>query len=347
MKFGRIAAIAALGFFISLAGAGSAQAQSVMTTQAMPATVCVNIGYNLRVGSTDYYTGGAVSQLQSYLSNLGYFNAAYLGTGRYGGLTVAAVVQYQRAHGITPTGTVGPITRASIYKESCGGIVVPPVNQAPGISGLTPTSGPVGTQLTIFGYNFSSNNTVLIDGAVVASNVPSKLTGLVCITYPCGGSQSITITIPEYTSPYCAPGMYCIMMVRQLAQGPHQITVQNDGGTSNAVTFTVTGNTAQQFSITGIDAPPTLPLGTTGTWTVRATVSSNSGNLRYSVVWGDEANYAAATSLVAPQPTQLQTSASFTHAYSRAGNFTPVFTVTDDAGHTASVSSTIVVTPLY
>ena len=109
--------------------------------------------------------------------------------------------------------------------------------------------GPVGTQVTLSGYNFTSDNTVLFDGIMVASNVPAKSTSIVCITYPCQGSQSITITIPEYVSPYCGPGMYCIMMVRAITPGPHQISVQNQNGTSNVQIFTVTDDAGHSASV--------------------------------------------------------------------------------------------------
>jgi len=251
MKFNKIMGFGLLALGVSGASLGVANAQVYTPVPIMaPAPIaCVSINANLRYGSTDYYTKGAVTQLQQFLAGQGYFSSVYLGTGRFGPITARAVVQYQLAHGITPVGVAGPITRASIYKETCGGIVVPPTHQAPGISGLSPALGPVGTQVTLSGYNFTSDNTVLFDGIMVASNVPAKSTSIVCITYPCQGSQSITITIPEYVSPYCGPGMYCIMMVRAITPGPHQISVQNQNGTSNVQIFTVTDDAGHSASV--------------------------------------------------------------------------------------------------
>jgi hypothetical protein len=128
--------------------------------------------------------------------------------------------------------------------------------------------------------------------------------------------------------------------------------VQNPDGSlkSNTVNFTVTasGESSNTLSINGLDTPSSLPLGTSGTWTVHATAGSGSGTLHYTVLWGDEV-YAKDTMglVMAPEPRPVQTSGSFTHVYQRSGTYTPTFTVTDDAGHRATTSATITVTPLY
>lgn len=229
------------GTAVVFASVANAQVYTAPPNSApAPTVTCVNIAYSLGYGSTDYYTKGSVSQLQQFLVGQGYFNAVYLGTGRFGPITGRAVVQYQAAHGVSPVGVVGPITRATIYNQTCGGIIVPPTNQAPGISTPNPSAGPVGTQVTIPGYNLTSDNSVLIDGMVAVHSVAAKPTGIVCIAYPCQGSQSITITIPEYVAPYCGPGMHCAMMVRALTPGAYQLSVQNQNGTSNPQTFVVT-----------------------------------------------------------------------------------------------------------
>ena len=62
----------------------------------------------LEVGST----GDEVRALQEKLESLGFFSGA--ATGRYGAQTRNAVVQYQKAHGITPAGYVGPATRNAL-----------------------------------------------------------------------------------------------------------------------------------------------------------------------------------------------------------------------------------------
>lgn len=113
---------------------------------------------------------------------------------------------------------------------------------------------------------------------------------------------------------------------------------------SNSLSFTVTAANGGPLSITGLDAPTTLALGTPGTWTVH--VSTLGSNLHYGVVWGDEPVTNGA-SIMAPPPTTVQTSATFTHAYQHSGTFSPTFTVTDDSGRSLSTSATVTITPLY
>ncbi|MDO8553000.1 MAG: IPT/TIG domain-containing protein [bacterium] len=213
--------------------------------------------------------------------------------------------------------------------------VTAPGVPAPNISSITPSSGPTGTLVTLSGSGFSSNDIVLIDGGMITANSI--------------GSNQISFILPESVGPYCPTGFMCAMYMRLLTPGMYQISVKDTASdkTSNSVAFTITPrNTAGGISISGIDGPPVLSLGITGTWTVRASVQSNfSGNLRYSVVWGDENIYAVG--IMAPRVETVQTSASFTHSYQRTGVYSPTFTVSDEFGHSATVSSSVSVTPLY
>ena len=53
-----------------------------------------------------------VVQLQAFLRAAGFFNYP-TDTGYFGPITRAAVIQYQKYHGVTPSvGYVGPLTRA-------------------------------------------------------------------------------------------------------------------------------------------------------------------------------------------------------------------------------------------
>jgi hypothetical protein len=203
----------------------------------------------------------------------------------------------------------------------------------------------------ITGFGFTDNNTIYMNGSIAAQNVPvsSSAIGIACTNDPnCRGGvrQVLIFTIPSGLSPYCAPGMMCAMMIRQTTPGDYQVTVQNSNGTSNALVLTVVGTSGgQSISIAGIDAPSSLTIGQTGTWTVRANVPNYSGTLHYSVVWGDEGHMT--NGIMMPQQTNTQTSATFTHTYSIAGRYTPVFTVTDDYGHSATVSASTLVNPIY
>ncbi len=91
--------------------------------------------------------------------------------------------------------------------------------------------------------------------------------------------------------------------------------------------------------ISGIDGPQTLNTNQQGTWSITASDSSNSGNLSYSVIWGDEAYKTySSTNISAALGSQIST---FTHSYSQAGIYTPKFTVTNFDGKTAQTSLSV------
>jgi peptidoglycan hydrolase-like protein with peptidoglycan-binding domain len=316
-----------------------------------PDSQCLQLQSNFGYGANDYSSGNAVAALQTFLVTQGYFNNAYLGTGHYGSITSRAVAQFQAAHGIPATGFVGPLTRAAITQITCGTSTVPPSTNAANLYYLNPTSGAVDTTVSVTGFGFTNSNTVLMDGSVAASNVPiASSIAIACTTNPaCHGgiNQTITFTIPSALSPNCPAGSMCPMYMRLVTPATYTITVQNSNGSSNTLYFTVTGGTsAQPLSVTGLDTPASLALGQVGTWTVHVNTSSLNQNLHYSVVWGDEAT--VYTNGIAASPVStVQSSATFTHVYSRAGNYTPTFTVTDDSGSSVSASNTVVVTSLH
>lgn len=77
-------------------------------TVSSPAAHTFIFVYLLGVGSR----GNAVQELQKRLIVEGFYSGPV--TGYFGQLTKAAVVRYQKAHGIMTTGMLGPITRASL-----------------------------------------------------------------------------------------------------------------------------------------------------------------------------------------------------------------------------------------
>jgi len=79
---------------------------------------CVAITHNLRFSSRDANTSNDVSALQDFLNTNGYLkNTA---TGYFGSATLKAVKAFQKANNISPTGYVGPVTRAKIQVIDCG-----------------------------------------------------------------------------------------------------------------------------------------------------------------------------------------------------------------------------------
>src|SRR3989344_1050140 len=89
------------------------------------ASDCVALQNNLRYRDRDINKNGEVSTLQDFLQSEGYLNSEP--TGYFGLLTFKAVKDFQKANGISPTGYVGPITRAKIKALTCDGIITPSI----------------------------------------------------------------------------------------------------------------------------------------------------------------------------------------------------------------------------
>lgn len=185
-------------------------------------------------------------------------------------------------------------------------VVVGDADAAPVITSIDPSSAVVGKKVTITGSGFDSDSTVKLGSTSAASVVVLSDT-------------KIEFTIPS------------------IALSTYAVVVSDNDGTSNAVNLTVTALKGK-ISINGINAPTHLAIGQEGTWTVKAS-SNLSGNLSYSVDWGENLTLRSMLSA----GTETQSSASFTHSYDDEGTYHPKFTVTDEDGHTATVSASVVV----
>ncbi len=92
-------------------------------------------------------------------------------------------------------------------------------------------------------------------------------------------------------------------------------------------------------SIQSFSGPTTLQTNQTGTWYVN--VGTSTGNLTYSIVWGDEMNYAYASALSQQSYTTQQTT--FTHSYSNPGTYTVIITARDTMGRSTQATATVTV----
>jgi len=84
-----------------------------------PVSSCVSLQNNLRYKMRDANVNGEVSALQDFLQSQNYL--AGEPTGYFGLLTFKAVKDFQKDNNISPTGYVGPATRAKIALMTCDG----------------------------------------------------------------------------------------------------------------------------------------------------------------------------------------------------------------------------------
>ncbi|MDE2213395.1 MAG: hypothetical protein KGJ34_02600 [Patescibacteria group bacterium] len=109
---------------------------------------------------------------------------------------------------------------------------------------ITPASGPTGTVVTLTGFGFAQSNTIRFAGGGIY-NVPiSSTRAIMCTDTPnCHGGiqQTLVFTIPTSIGAYCPPGvmMVCPMYERLVTPGSYPISVENQNGISNSVTFIV------------------------------------------------------------------------------------------------------------
>lgn len=140
----------------------------------------------------------------------------------------------------------------------CNGVVSHvPCSPAPTISGVSPSSGPVGTSVTLTGVGFSATgNSVLSDsGYLVASNLSA----------PTGGK--LTFTVPQNVScpSSSTTGISSCQAFTAVTPGTYSIKVVNSLGSSNLKQFTVTqGTTTGNVSITSL-SPNSGSVGSTVT----------------------------------------------------------------------------------
>ena len=101
---------------------------------------------------------------------------------------------------------------------------------------LTPSSGPVGTVVTIHASGFASTgNQVTLDGMVDGS--------LNDVSSPDG--KTLTFTVPSSLGPNCKPDQACPMYMIVVTARSYTVAVISNGVTYNIGTFTVTGGGLQ------------------------------------------------------------------------------------------------------
>lgn len=315
----------------TLTGQSGVSPSAIYTT--LPATsvrVCPQIDRTLNQGAS----GSDVSDLQEYLgvSQTGYF----------GPMTAQAVSSFQADEGLSQVGIVGPQTRAA-FARRCGGGGGGNVNfSATPTSGGTPLSvtfsaapgGNVGNQYSVdFGDTTSSQLTF------PPCSIGGTCTGNVTHTYTSSGTYTAKLLQTTYA---CQTNSYPSTPAcpTQTTVGTATITVGGYKQDPCDAWYPGCDGTSGAPSINGLDSPTSLSVGQTGTWTVHASAPSGT-QLRYSVVWGDE-GWGTVAGTAQRALTNIQTSATFSHAYQNAGTYNPTFTVSNDSGSVQTSASVVV-----
>ncbi|MBV9349512.1 MAG: peptidoglycan-binding protein, partial [Patescibacteria group bacterium] len=211
----------------------------------IPVQTCIVLSHNLSAGASDSSAGGDVSALQAYLNQQNYLSTSAVGI--FGPKTYAAVKSFQVAHGLPATGYVGPLTRAVL---NCGTqTLLPPTsvsgsgtsvtsssssnsnNPAPQLQALAPSSGTVGTSVTLYGSGFASDNKILFDNRFLVHASSAD-------------ASTLTFTVPNAFRPDCLAGQPCPQWLQPLGAKTYNVSVETNGGTSNSLPFMVTEATS-------------------------------------------------------------------------------------------------------
>jgi RHS repeat-associated protein len=199
------------------------------------------------------------------------------------------------------------------------GLGQPP--SAPILTSFTPTSGPVGTVLTITGTNFdpvAANNQVTVNGhpAIITAvngtgtslttTVPQgATTGLITVTTAQGTStsaQNFTVTLAQNFNLSAAPALSTVL---QGGQGGYALSVTAVGSFTGLVTLGVTGVPA---GVTATFSSPTLTTGQTAYLTVSAGAAVPAGPVIFNLTGTTQLETGPTTQAV-PLTLQVQASA--------------------------------------
>ncbi len=268
------------------------------------AAYCPNLSVTMQRSARDASSSGQVSELQKFLSGYYDIDPEELVTGFFGRITQSYVQRFQSEQGLPSYGIVGSLTRARIASV-CGNSGTGSVNfNASPISG----SAPLSVQFTMTNLNQQGmgTSTYYLDFGDGSSMRTTSAVGKDTAThvYEKVGTYVATLSVAKD----CPPGYGCPAVL--LSLGSVRISVSS--GISGAPV------------ISGVSGPTMLQTGQSGTWTVQASDPGN-GTLSYSVIWGDESSFDQ-ISILAGSPSFVQSS-TFTHAYARAGTYSPRFTV--------------------
>lgn len=298
-----------------------------------------NYSFNndLTLGSS----GQDVVNLQTWLITNGFDIPALadgVSKGYFGSQTQAAVAAYQQSRGLPAYGFFGPMTRAILNRGQSRG---------QSLKILSPNGGEtwqIGTT-----HNISWATSAGLAGQIADIRLEFPLP--VC-AQPGQPIRCMIMTRAPYLiakNVNLSPGSFAwrVGSVSDLSasvaypgtsvatDGQYRVQICPTSGncveSDNDFTISSSQTSGQSPVISGIDAPTTLAVNQTGTWTVHATDPLN-GTLRYTVLWGDETALPQGMVGNVQQAVPFNQASTLTHTYSTAGTYTVQVTVFNAVG---------------
>lgn len=298
------------------------------------ATWCFTFDRNLKFGNN----GNDVRQLKTALTKEGLYSNNS-SSNSFDEFVASAVVQFQEKYAseiLTPyglshgTGYVGPSTRTKLNKLYGCNIIYP--------SSLNVVS-PNGGERWIKNnrYVISWNQSNLSDSDTVA---------IYLYGYNGQGGENAVYTVASGIS--AKSGTYSWLVPSNILSGTmYKIKVSVNGKSQSDLSdnyFSIADSASNLYPvISSVSGPVNITIGQSGTWAVNATDPENNP-LTYSVLWGDEVTAYGAPLSPSAQERVFSQTATFTHVYANAGNYTITFYVKDNAGNTAVTTINITVT---
>ncbi|MDD5165278.1 MAG: PKD domain-containing protein [Candidatus Pacebacteria bacterium] len=313
---------------------------------------------DLSVGSS----GSDVTNLQTWLISNGFdipsVSSGVAVKGYFGSQTKLALIRYQLSLGFPAFGYFGPMTRGYINGHSN------PNNASFKVT--SPNGGETWVKGTIQNITWSGSANVLAQKGDIKLVFPTPACAqpgqpikcMVMVRAPLTIAKGVNLSAKSYSwnvgtarANWCLTSIddsSCPLDSSAITEGQYKVQICPADGSTCAESdsnFTITSNpvtTGNAPVINGVDAPTTLAVGQTGTWTVRATDPLN-GTLSYRIRWGDEPSYYVPAGVADPLATFSQMT-TFTHSYINPGTYTVTVIVMNSSGQQVQTTSTIVVT---
>lgn len=196
------------------------------------------------------------------------------------------------------------------------------------LNSVSPTSGGIGTQITLYGTNFTGSNDVHFGNGIMRS-LSSFNNG-----------TSISFTLPSQMEYDCPSGSACFSGQYFVNPGTYNIYVTNFNGTSNSVSFSVTGgnnNNNRSVFLSSDRTGGNAPLGVNFTATL---FNFQRCGITYTWDFGDGQNFTLGEGCTGNGSSDILSSRTLTqfHTYQNSGNYTARILVDGVQSNTVTIT---------